>query len=55
LNKARRYRWFIFAVLGMQYLIVYFHRVAPAVVASDLMAAFSISGASLGIRASAYF
>jgi sugar phosphate permease len=39
----------------MQYLIVYFHRVAPAVVASDLMAAFSISGASLGILASAYF
>ena len=38
-----------------QYLIVYFHRVSPAVVASELTSAFSISGASLGLLASAYF
>ncbi len=54
-DKAHSYRWVIFSVLGVQYLIVYFHRVAPAVVASDLMAVFSISGASLGMLASAYF
>ncbi|HVN98033.1 MAG TPA: MFS transporter [Syntrophorhabdaceae bacterium] len=49
------YRWSIFGVLGAQYLIVYFHRVAPAVVARELTQAFSISGASLGLLASAYF
>lgn len=49
------YRWWIFLVLAIQYLIVYFHRVSPAVVASELTSAFSISGASLGILASAYF
>jgi sugar phosphate permease len=49
------YRWRIFLVLAIQYLIVYFHRVSPAVVVSELTNAFSISGASLGILASAYF
>jgi len=49
------YRWWIFLVLAIQYLIVYFHRVSPAVVASELTSSFSISGASLGILASAYF
>jgi sugar phosphate permease len=49
------YRWCIFWVLAAQYLIVYFHRVSPAVVASDLIDSFSLSGASLGLLASAYF
>lgn len=53
-NRAYRYRWIMFAVLGSQYLVVYFHRVAPAVVAPDLVKAFSISGTSLGLLASAY-
>jgi len=53
-RRAYRYRWMIFAVLGIQYLVVYFHRVAPAVVAPDLVTAFSISGTSLGLLASAY-
>jgi sugar phosphate permease len=55
INRTLRYRWLIFAVLGLQYLIVYFHRVAPAVVAEDLIDTFSISGTSLGILASTYF
>jgi len=53
--KTLRYRWFIFWVLAFQYLLVYFHRVSPAVVASDLIKSFHISGASLGVLASAYF
>jgi sugar phosphate permease len=48
-------RWVIFGVLGLQYLTAYFHRVAPAVVAPDLMKTFSLSGTSLGVLASAYF
>src|SRR5512136_321960 len=54
-KKILPYRWCIFWVLAAQYLVVYFHRVSPAVVASDLIDSFSISGASLGLLASAYF
>ena len=50
-----RYRWYIFLILAAQYLIVYFQRVAPAVVAQELIDAFEISGTSLGLLASAYF
>ncbi|MCX7966234.1 MAG: MFS transporter [Syntrophorhabdaceae bacterium] len=55
MSKTLRYRWFIFWTLAIQYLLVYFHRVAPAVVASDLIKCFQVSGASLGLLASAYF
>ncbi len=55
LEGALRYRWIIFAVLALQYLFVYFHRVCPAVVAQDLVETFSISATSLGILASGYF
>ncbi|MBP6940455.1 MAG: MFS transporter [Syntrophorhabdaceae bacterium] len=55
LEKVYRYRWYIFAILAAQYLIVYFQRVAPAVVAQELIDDFMISGASLGLLASAYF
>jgi sugar phosphate permease len=55
LKKAFRYRWLVFAILALQYLFVYFHRVAPAVVAQDLISTFSISATSLGILASGYF
>jgi hypothetical protein len=36
------------------YLVSNFHRVAPAVVAADLMQAFSITAASLGALAAIY-
>lgn len=55
LEKFYRYRWYIFSILAAQYLIVYFQRVAPAVVAQELIDDFRISGASLGLLASAYF
>jgi sugar phosphate permease len=55
LEKLYRYRWYVFAILAAQYLIVYFQRVAPAVVAQELIDDFRISGASLGLLASAYF
>lgn len=55
LEKVYRYRRYIFAILAAQYLVVYFQRVAPAVVAPELIDDFRISGASLGLLASAYF
>lgn len=55
MNRAFHYRWVVFWVLACQYLVVYFHRVCPAVVAPELVNAFDISGTSLGILASGYF
>ncbi|MCK5552829.1 MAG: MFS transporter, partial [Deltaproteobacteria bacterium] len=54
-RKLLRYRWFIFSVLAVGYLLVNFHRVSSAVVAPELMEAFHVSGAVLGVLASAYF
>jgi sugar phosphate permease len=48
-------RWSIYAVLVVAYMSVYFHRMAPAVVASDLMVAFGTSGAALGSLAAMYY
>jgi sugar phosphate permease len=42
-------------MLAVQYMLVYFHRVAPAVTAPELINAFEISGTALGVLASAYF
>jgi predicted MFS family arabinose efflux permease len=49
------YRWAIFAILSLQYLLVYFHRVSPALMTRELTSAFSIGGASLGLLSSGYF
>jgi sugar phosphate permease len=48
-------RWMIFSILALQYLLVYFHRVSPALMSRDLVMAFSISGTSLGVLSSGYF
>jgi sugar phosphate permease len=55
LRRTLRYRWYIVLVLAAQYLFVYFHRVSPAVVATDLMQSFQVSSGALGLLASAYF
>lgn len=49
------YKWVIFLILAIGYAIVYFHRVAPAVVAPELMLSFDVKGVYLGVLASAYF
>lgn len=56
-NKTQRpgYRWTVFTILSLQYLLVYFHRVSPALMTRELTAAFSIGGASLGLLSSGYF
>src|SRR3989442_15139372 len=52
--RVRRRRWLIYGVAASMYLVSYLHRVAPAVVAADLMRAFSISAATLGNLAAIY-
>lgn len=48
-------RWSIFAILVLAYTLGFFHRMAPAVVAGDLMRSFDTTGAALGSLAAMYF
>ncbi len=49
------YRWLVFAVLAAAYMLVYFHRTCPAVVAKDLMRDLEAGATATGLLASAYF
>jgi sugar phosphate permease len=55
LQKALRYRWYIFGILSGGYMLVYFHRLCPAVVAVDMMQDLKTGGALTGLLAAAYF
>lgn len=55
LSKALRYRWLIFWILALSYILVFFHRLCAAVVAVDMMRDLHAGGALLGLLSSAYF
>jgi sugar phosphate permease len=55
LKRFHRIRLTLFAVLGLSFMLVYFHRVAPAVAAADLMRDFNIAAGALGSLAAMYF
>ncbi len=60
MNKAEtlrinRYRWMIFWILASGYVLVYFHRLCPAVVAVDMMRDLQTGGTLTGLLAAAYF
>ena len=55
LSRALRYRWLIFWILAVSYVLVYFHRLCPAVVAVDMMQDLRAGGPLLGLLGSAYF
>lgn len=55
LQKALRYRWLIFWILALGYILVYFHRLCPAVVAEDMRRDLEAGGSLLGFLGSAYF
>jgi len=50
-----RYRLLIFWTLALSYILVYFHRLCPAVVAVDMMEDLEATGGLLGLLGSAYF
>jgi sugar phosphate permease len=54
-SRPSSYRWLVFAVLACAYLLVYFHRTCPAVVAADLMRDLGAGATSLGWLGAAYF
>jgi sugar phosphate permease len=49
------YRYIVFGILGVAYILVFFHRLAPAVVAVDMMTDLKTGGVLMGILSSAYF
>ncbi len=53
--KMLRYRWIIFWVLAFGYVLVYFHRLCPAVVAVDMMKDLHTGGGLTGFLSAAYF
>jgi sugar phosphate permease len=54
-QKVLRYRWVIFWILACGYVLVYFHRLCPAVVAVDMMRDLKTGGALTGFLGAAYF
>ena len=54
-NQMLTYRWVCYGMLLLTYIFVYFDRVAPAVIAPELMKEFSLTATSLGILSSMYF
>ncbi len=54
-QRFNRVRWTIYAILVISYMMAFFHRMAPGVVAADLMQAFQTSGAALGSLAAMYY
>lgn len=54
-RKVMTYRWVCLCTLWLVYFFVYFDRVAPAVVAPEMMAEFGITAAQMGLLSAAYF
>jgi len=54
-RNSDRYRYVICGTMFLSYMLVYFHRLCPAVIALDMQEAFKASGTLLGVLGSAYF
>jgi len=55
IQKAKRYRYQICLIIFLSYILVFFHRLCPAVIALDMQADFEVSSTLLGVLGSAYF
>lgn len=53
--QLARLRWTAFIIVGLAYVLSFFHRFAPAAISSDLQQAFDTSAAALGGLAATYF
>lgn len=50
-----RLRWTAFVIVGLAYVLSFFHRFAPAAISTDLQQTFHASGAELGALSATYF
>lgn len=48
-------RWRAFVIVGLAYVLSFFHRFAPAAISTDLQQTFHASGAELGALSATYF
>lgn len=55
ITKVFRYRWIIFSLLASGYILVFFHRLCPAVLAVDIMRDLAAGGSVTGLLGAAYF
>lgn len=53
-RRLRQGRWLVLTVPAALYIVSYVHRIAPAVVAADLMQSFTITASALGNLAAIY-
>jgi sugar phosphate permease len=53
--RLHRLRWTVFLLVGLAYVLSFFHRMAPAAIAAELQQAFAASGTALGALAATYF
>src|ERR1017187_9350691 len=54
MNTFSAVRLRIWGVLALVYVVSYFHRIAPAVLAKDLMASFAATGVEVATMAALY-
>lgn len=54
-SQLVRLRWSAFVIVGLAYVLSFFHRFAPAAISSDLQQTFHASAAALGGLAATYF
>jgi len=55
LKKTLSYRWVVWGILILAFMIVFFHRLAAGVVREDLTTAFDLSATAFGSLSSMYF
>lgn len=55
LKKTLKYRWLIFWILAICYVLVYFHRQCTAVLAVDMMKDLKTGGNMMGLLGALYF
>ena len=53
-KRGMSIRWLMWSILALCYLIVYFQRIAPGVVADRLMADYAVGGAAVGFLTAIY-
>jgi len=54
-GQLARFRWSAFVVVGLAYVLSFFHRFAPAAISADLQQTFNASATALGGLAATYF
>ncbi len=53
--SPKRYAWLIFILMCLAYFLIPFHRVSPAVMATDIMAGLGLDAPAMGLLASTFF